>query len=76
MSKGEIMENSKNKKTLGIVLSVFFGVLGLIIGLCAYPYNSEERKTFVSGWLTGLVIYLSIIAVIVLIVVISAAALY
>ncbi len=45
-----------NKKTLGIVLGFFIGIIGLIIGICMYPNESEERETFISGWVKGFVI--------------------
>lgn len=56
----KFMDNSKNKKTVGVLLGLFLGLLGLLIGICFYPYNSEERKTFMSGWLIGFVISLLI----------------
>lgn len=61
------MNQDKNKKVVGVLLSIFLGLIGLIIGLCLYPYNSEERKTFLNGWLLGLVISLLIGVVFVII---------
>ncbi len=61
------MNQDKNKKVVGVLLSLFLGLIGLIIGLCLYPYNSEERNTFLNGWLLGFVISLLIGVVFVII---------
>ena len=51
------VERSNNSKLLlGIIMSIIFGLLGLIIGLLLYPANTEERETFLRGWLIGLLI--------------------
>lgn len=53
-----------SKKTTGILLGLFLGIIGLIIGICLYPNESEERKTFISGWVRGFVIGIIISVVI------------
>lgn len=50
----------ENKKPLGFLLFILLNIIGLIIGLCAYPFGSTERKTFLNGWLAGLFIALVI----------------
>ncbi len=42
--------SGESKKTLGVLLGIFLGLIGLIIGICLYPTNSYERKTFIQGW--------------------------
>lgn len=54
--------NDHNKKALGVVLGIFFGLIGLLIAMCAYPDNTEERKTCVDGWVTGFIVSLFIAA--------------
>lgn len=44
------------KNTLGLLLALFLGLLGLIIGVCLYPSNSYERETFIKGWIKGFII--------------------
>lgn len=46
--------SGESKKGIGVLLCLFLGILGLIIGLLLYPSNTVERETFISGWLTGL----------------------
>ena len=38
------------KTGLGVLLALFLGVIGLIIGICLYPADTVERKTFMKGW--------------------------
>ncbi len=54
----EEVNNNKerNKKTIGILFSLFFGILGLIVGLLMYKEGTEERATFIKGWVKGLII--------------------
>lgn len=43
--------NSEQSKTwIGVLLGLFLGIIGLIIGLCIYPNNSLERSSFIKGW--------------------------
>ena len=39
-----------SKKTAGFLMGFFLGLIGLLIGICMYPSNSYERKTFIQGW--------------------------
>ena len=40
-----------NKTKVGVLLSLFLGIVGLLIGLFLYPVRTEERDTFFDGWL-------------------------
>ena len=46
----------ESKTGLGVLLSLLLGLIGLVIGLCIYPSDSVERKTFVKGWIIAFVI--------------------
>ncbi len=56
--------NGESKTALGVVLGLFLGLIGLIIGLCMFPSGSEERSTFLKGW--GITFAISVILSIVL----------
>ncbi len=43
-------QQSTSKVGVGVVLALFLGIIGLIIGLLLYPNASYERKTFLKGW--------------------------
>ena len=58
---------ASDKKNVGILLSIFLGLIGLIIGLLIYQ-DGYERKTFMDGWLVGLGISVGIAVLIVLLV--------
>ena len=57
-------KNVESKKTLGVVLGLFLGLIGLIIGVCCYQSDSYERETFMKGWVKGFVISIIIAVVI------------
>ncbi len=42
--------DGESKTGLGVVMALFLGLIGLIIGLCMYKSDSYERQTFVKGW--------------------------
>ena len=46
----------EDKHGVGIFLGFFLGLLGLIIGLLLYPFDTDERKTFLAGWIAGFII--------------------
>lgn len=60
--------NSESKTGLGVVMAIFLGVIGLIIGICLYPAESYARKSFIKAWcITYAVIFaISIIFVIIM----------
>ncbi|MGN0960903.1 MAG: hypothetical protein ACI4PF_01740 [Christensenellales bacterium] len=45
----------KSKKGLGVVLGLFLNILGLLFALL-FKKGSNERKTFIKGWLIGFII--------------------
>ena len=59
----------ESKTGLGALLGIFLGLIGLIIGLCMYPSQSFERKTFMKGWgiafaisvVVGIILYVAVI---------------
>ena len=38
------------KTGIGVLLGLFLGIIGLIIGLLLYPANTLQRSTFIKGW--------------------------
>ncbi len=43
--------NQNHSKTgIGVLLGLL-GLIGLLIGLLLYKENTEERRTFIKGWL-------------------------
>ncbi len=38
------------KTGIGVVMSLFLGIIGLIIGICLYPEGTVARKTFMKAW--------------------------
>lgn len=44
------MHSGNSKKAVGVILCLFLSVLGLIIGLMLYPYGTDERSSFIKGW--------------------------
>ena len=52
----ENMDNSpqskynESKAGIGVVLGLFLGIIGLIIGICIYPEGAVARKTFIKAW--------------------------
>ena len=46
----------ESKTVVGVLLGLFLGLIGLIIGVCLYPSGSEERSTFIKGWIIAFVI--------------------
>jgi len=43
-------EFQESKKGMGVLLGLFLGIIGLIIGICIYPANTTARSTFIKGW--------------------------
>ena len=48
--KEDRAEYKDSKTGLGVVLALFLGLIGLIIGLCMYPEGKKKRKTFLKAW--------------------------
>ena len=49
------VENN-SKTSIGVVLGLFLGLIGLIIGLLLYNNENESRQTFIKGWAIGFVV--------------------
>ena len=52
----EINNTIHNKHSVGVILGMFFNLLGLVIGICLYNNNEKEKNTFISGWIKGFVV--------------------
>lgn len=61
----------ESKKGMGLLLGFLLGLIGLIIGICMYHEGTEERKTFMNGWIISFVINICISVVFSIIYVIS-----
>lgn len=48
--KEDKAEFKESKTTIGVVLALFLGLIGLVIGLCLYPAGTIARKTFLKAW--------------------------
>lgn len=42
---------NESKTGIGVVLALFLGLIGLIIGVCIFPEGTIARKTFIKSWL-------------------------
>lgn len=47
---------NKDKKIVGVLMGMFLSLIGLVIGLLLYPEKTEERETFMNGWIKGFII--------------------
>ena len=56
----------ESKTAVGVLMCLFLGLIGLIIGLIIYPTGSHERQTFVSGWVKTIIAAVIISVVIVI----------
>lgn len=55
--------HNEPKTILGVVSALFLGLIGLIIGICAYPEGTVARKTFIKAWVITWVVSLVICVV-------------
>ena len=51
LDNGKTKDNNQSKTGIGVVMALFLGVIGLIIGICLYPAGTIARKTFIKAWL-------------------------
>ncbi len=58
-----------SKVAVGVILNVFLGIIGLLIGLLIYPYKSYARSTFIKGWV-GLLIF-KVVAILVFLIIVA-----
>lgn len=42
---------NESKTGIAVVLALFLGLIGMIIGVCIYPEGTVARKTFIKSWL-------------------------
>ena len=61
-------EYKQTKTGIGVVMALFLGIIGLIIGICMYPADTIARKTFIKGWCTTYAVAIGIVAFILFIV--------
>ena len=54
--KGPSTSSYNPKTAVGVLMCLFLGLIGLIIGLLLYPSGTHERQTFLSGWLKCFVV--------------------
>lgn len=57
-------EPDEPKTGIGILLGLFLGIIGLIIGLCLYKEGTVARKTFLKAW--GITFAITVIAIIII----------
>ena len=44
------VEIDEPKTGMGVVMGLFLGLIGLIIGICLYKEGTIARKTFIKSW--------------------------
>lgn len=44
------------KTVIGVIMSIFLGVIGIVIGLLMFPEGTVARKTFIKGWLIAFIV--------------------
>ena len=54
-----------SKSAVGVLMALFLGVIGLIIGLVLYPSGTCERESFLSAWVKTYVITIIVSVVLV-----------
>ena len=50
LNNNQQQKYNESKTGIGVVLGLFLGLIGLIIGICIYPEGTVARKTFVKAW--------------------------
>ena len=73
---GELLETSHHelvvsKTRTGILMALFLGVIGLIIGIFLYPSGSHERDSFVHAWIQTFFLALAVGLTVLIIIFIS-----
>lgn len=48
--KPQNKDYNQPKTGIGVVMALFLGVIGLVIGIAMYPENTVARKTFMKAW--------------------------
>ncbi len=49
---------NESKTGMGVLMGLFLGLIGLIIGIFSYPEGTVARKTFIKAWLITFLICL------------------
>ena len=49
-------ERHESKGAIGVIMALFLGLIGLIIGLLIYPTGSFERETFLKAWIKTFIV--------------------
>ena len=65
----------QSKTLAGVLLCMFLGLIGLIIGVCCFPSGSYERKTFTKAWIITFIVEIIIAVILVIILFASASCL-
>lgn len=60
VQKNKVQTTNTSKNSIGWLLAFFFGLIGLIIGVCMYQEGTVERETFMDGWKKGFIVSLII----------------
>ena len=61
-------EYKESKTGLGVVMALFLGIIGLIIGIMLYPSGTIARKTFIKAWcITYAVVFVFAIILVIII---------
>ena len=53
-----------SKSGIGVLLGLFLGLIGLVIGLLMYPQDTNARKTFLKAW--GITYAIEVVLIIIL----------
>lgn len=60
-------EPDEEKTGIGVLLGLFLGIIGLIIGLCLFKEGTVARKSFLKAWgiTFGITVVIAVIAIII-----------
>ena len=61
-----------SKTGIGVLLGLFLGIIGLVIGICLYPTGTIARKTFLKAW--GITFGICVAVIIIFYIIVIAAA--
>lgn len=53
-------EYDQPKTVIGVLMALFLGVIGLLVGVLMYPEGTVARKTFMKSWIITFVIVTAI----------------
>lgn len=60
-------ENEKYSKLVGLILSVFTSIIGLLVGICLFNKSETDRNGFIKGWLIGTLFILIFITLVLIV---------